>query len=269
MISHYKQYPPFEKYFCVSNFVQDLYELYQRSRRGESATQNDTALCSAIRSFLDKVFPCQLSVNGEAPTTQYAFILPSQKYISKGFINTTLRPLLQTTPWLTSNDSASKIIFYSRIDAYFYRLNEVARNRFCLERETKYLFCTLQKTHDQHQLHLKMGFVRAVYDPDLVAASGRSMTALGENFILSSKLVSPPLSVKIPIEPTLEKMNRLAMLLYSKVFAGEEEGSSPTQLDEYKTDSNHRSLIHQLIFAISTSNFKVAKLAHLLRCLTC
>ncbi|CAO3641730.1 unnamed protein product [Mucor fragilis] len=253
MIRHYKQCPPHEKYLHVSNFVQDLYEFYQRSRKGESATPDDTALCSAISSFLTKVYPSRLFGKGQASTTQCAFVLPSQEHTSKDFIRETLRPLLQTTPWSNPNDPASKTVFYSRIDTYAYQLNDITRYGFCLEREKKYLLCTLQKTRNYRQLMLTVNFVRAVYDPDLIAASGRSMTALGENMVLSSKLVSPPFSAEIPIESALAKIDSLAEFLYNKVFVGQEWERRPTLLERYNTDSSYTSLIHRLIHSISTS----------------
>jgi len=107
---------------------------------------------------------------------------------------------------------------------------------------------------------LTVTFIRAVYDPDLIAASGRSMAALGGNVMLTSKLVSQPLLLEIPVQSILAKINCLAVFLYNRVFAGEEEDSSPTQLEEYNTDSNHSSLIHRLIHSILTSNFRVVEL---------
>ncbi|GAN05339.1 hypothetical protein MAM1_0088c04809 [Mucor ambiguus] len=256
MIYHYRQYPPHEKYVHVPNFVEDLYKLYQRSRKGESATQDDTALCSAIASFLTKVYPFRRFKQENAFKTQHAFILPSQKYTDKDFINTTLRPLLQNTPWLTPVDSTSKTVFYSKIDTFTYYLNRLKLPGLRLEREKKYLYCSLQKTRDHRHLMLTVRFIRAVYDPDLIAASGKSMTALGGDMILSSKMISPALLLEIPINPTLAKMAKLAELLYNEIFAGEEWEERPTLLEKYNTDSSYKSPIHRLIYSILMSKTK-------------
>lgn len=263
MLQHYKKYPPHEHYVNVSNFLEDLYKLYQRSCNGNLATQDDDdLLSSAITSFLTKAYPSWLTTSRQISTTQYAFILPSHKYLSKHFIDTTFRPLLQKTPWRTLKDSPSKLVFCTKMDTHAYCLNEAKKQQpdLFLERERKYLSCTLQTTKVEHQLTMTIRFIRAVYDPDLIAASGRSMTALGGNVMLSSKLVSQPLSLNIPIEPMIAKMDRLAELLYQQVFAGKEENVSPTQLDKYHTDSYSNSLIHQLIYSILTSKSKVVEL---------
>ncbi|GAN05323.1 hypothetical protein MAM1_0088d04793 [Mucor ambiguus] len=254
MIYHYKQHPPHEHYVHVSNFMQELYSIYQDSCKGLPQTQDVIMLCSAITSFLTKIYPSEISHEGEASTTQYAFILPSQEYTNRRFIDATLRPLLLATPWLTLGDLASKTVFYDKIDTYVYQLDDFTQYGFCLERERKYLFCTLRKINNQRRLMLTMRFIRAVYDPDLIAASGRSMTALGGNTILSSKMISPPSSLDIPIEPAIAKVNTLAELFYNNIFAGEEEDSSPTELDKYYTKSDHRSLIHNLIKCVLMSN---------------
>lgn len=263
MIHHYKQHPPREKYIHVPSFVEGLYALYQRSCKGKRATQDDTALCSAISSFLTKVYPDQLSHYGKTSTTQYAFILPSHEYTDKNFINTTFRPLLQNTPWLTQNDSTSKTVFYSKLDTYAYLFNNITARGLCLARERKYLMCNLKRTSDYRRLVVTVNFIRAVYDPDLIAASGRSMTALGPKTMLSSKMISPSLSFEIPVEPTIAKLDKVAMFLYDKVFKGEEEDDSgPTQLEEYKADST--SLIHGLLYFISRPVSEVTELKILL-----
>ncbi|EPB90129.1 hypothetical protein HMPREF1544_03105 [Mucor circinelloides 1006PhL] len=256
MTIHYKQYPSHEKYVHVQDFLQDLYAVYQRACNGASLTQDNTALCSAISRFLTKIYPTRLSKERAASTTQYAFILPDKKYTDDRFVEAFLAPILRNTPWRTSNDLESKIILCSKFDAYGYRLNEIKRWDLQLRREKKYLLLTLQKIYNQHSLLLTVNFIRGVYDPDLIAASGRSMTALGGNTILTPKVLCLPMSIEIPIESTLAKMDKLANYLYIKVFAGEVEDSGATQLDDYNTDSNYRSLIHRLIYSILTSNFK-------------
>ncbi|KAK4518366.1 Tyrosine aminotransferase (L-tyrosine:2-oxoglutarate aminotransferase) [Mucor velutinosus] len=145
MIHHYKQYPPHEKYIHVANLLEDLYAFYRRTRKGKLATQDDTVLCSAVTSFLTKVYPSKLSNDGQTLTTQYVFILPFKKYTNRDFIDTTLRPLLHNTPWLTSEDLASKTVFYSRADTYAYRLNE--QYELCLERERRNTCFALCKRH--------------------------------------------------------------------------------------------------------------------------
>ncbi|CAO0800088.1 unnamed protein product [Mucor circinelloides] len=248
MILHHKQYPSHEKYVHVQDFLQDLYAVYQRACNGASLTQDNTALCSAISSFLTKIYPTRLSKERAASTTQYAFILPDKKYTDEKFVEAFLAPILRNTPWRTSNDLESKIIFCSKFDTYAHRLR--------LQREKKHLLLSLQKIYNQRSLLLTVNFIRGVYDPDLIVASGRSMTALGGNTILTPKVLCLPMSVEIPIESTLAKMNKLANFLYIKIFAGEVEDSGVTQLDDYNTDSNYRSLIHRLIYSILTSNYK-------------
>ncbi|KAL7312738.1 hypothetical protein PS15m_008469 [Mucor circinelloides] len=246
MILHYKQYPSHEKYVHVQDFLQDLYAVYQRACNGASLTQDNTALCSAISSFLTKIYPTRLRKERTTSTTQYAFILPDKKYTDDKFVEAFLAPILRNTPWRTSNDLESKIILCSKFDAYAHELQ--------LQREKKYLLLSLQKICNQRSLLLTVNFIRGVYDPDLIVASGRSMTALGGNTILTPKVLCLPMSIEIPIESTLAKMDKLANFLYIKVFAGEVEDSGPTQLDDYNTDSNYRSLIHRLIYSISTSH---------------
>ncbi|KAG1122303.1 hypothetical protein G6F42_011607 [Rhizopus arrhizus] len=246
MILHYKQYPSHEKYVHVQDFLKDLYAVHQRACNGASLTQDNTALCSAITSFLTKIYPTHLSKERAASTAQYAFVLPDKKYTDGKFVEAFLAPILRNTPWRTSNDLESKIIFCSKFDTYAHRLR--------LQREKKYLLLSLQKIYNQRSLLLTVNFIRGVYDPDLIAASGRSMTALGGNTITTPKVLCLPMSIEIPIESTLAKMDKLANFLYVKVFAGEVEDSGPTQLDDYNTDSSYRSLIHRLICSISTSN---------------
>ncbi|KAL7326095.1 hypothetical protein PS15p_208486 [Mucor circinelloides] len=241
-ILHHNQYSSHEKYVHVQDFLQDLYAVYQRACNGASLTQDNTALCSAISSFLTKIYPTCLSKERAASTTQYAFILPDKKYTDDKFVEAFLAPILRNTPWRTSNDLESKIILCSKFDTYAHRLQ--------LQREKKYLLLSLQKIYNQRSLLLTVNFIRGVYDPDLIAASGRSMTALGGNTIITPKVLCLPMSIEIPIESTLAKMDKLANFLYIKVFAGEVEDSGPTQLDDYNADSNCGSLIHFLIHSI-------------------
>ncbi|KAL9549170.1 hypothetical protein MBANPS3_005331 [Mucor bainieri] len=260
MVYHYKQHPPHEAYVLVPNFVEALYKLYQRLSKEESATGDDATLRSAVTSFLTRIYPFERSYKREVSAMQYAFVLPSQEYTNKGFVDTMLRPLLQNTPWVTPDDLASKILFYSKIDTYAYLLNNTTQYSVLrLEREKKYLVCTLQKKSDQDQLLFTARFMRAVFDPDLIAASGRSTAALEGKPMLSFKSISPSLSTLIPINnAALAKMNSLAVFLYSKVFADEEENPSSTQLDDYNTGSNATSLLHRLIRAMAMSSFQNA-----------
>ncbi|GAN06023.1 hypothetical protein MAM1_0108c05499 [Mucor ambiguus] len=258
MIGHYKQYPPHEKYVQVSNFVEDLYALYQHSRKGESTIKDDPQLCSAISCFLTKLYPDELSNQQEAFTTQYAFILPSHKYTNKIFVDDYFRPLLRATPWLTLDDASSKTVFTNRIDTLGHLLNGSLRPwlNLKLQREEKYFLCNLQKVFGQDKLLVSANFIRAVYDPDLIAASGRSMTALGGEILLSTKLLTPPLIFEIPISPAIDSMNNLAKFLSMKVFTHGDDDLNHDELDDYTTDREQNSLMRRLIRAISTSNFK-------------
>ncbi|KAL7312960.1 hypothetical protein PS15m_008664 [Mucor circinelloides] len=258
MTFHYKQNPPHEKYFHISNFLQDLYALYQSTCKGTPQTQEDIALCSAIITFLTKIYPSQQLFNEkEAYATQHAFILPSHEHTDRDFVDTFLRPLLRSTPWLKSNDLASKTVFYSSIDTLGYLLNGSLLQWITLklQREKKYLLCKLQKVNGQHKLLLTIDITRAVYDPDQIAASGNSIAALEGRTLFTLKPIAPPLKLEIAIFPTIEKMNHLAKFLYMKVFADEDD-DSVEQLEDYNTNSRNRSLIHRLIRSISMSNYK-------------
>lgn len=259
MIDHYKQYPPHEKYVDVPNFVEDLYTLCQRSCKGEPENQHDKALQAAITVFLTRIYPLELSDKEEASTTQYVFVLPSHKYTNKTFIEEYFRSLLRATPWLMPGDPSSKIVFSKSIDALGYLLDgsQLPWCKLKLQREKKYLFCNLKKMVDQDKVLLSANFIRAVYDPDLIAASRRSMAALGGETLLWPKLVAPPLTVEIPVSPAIEGINNLVSFLYMKVFADDSIGLNHQELDDYNTDSKHNSLMHHLIRSISTSNFRV------------
>ncbi|KAL0135310.1 hypothetical protein V8B55DRAFT_1417919 [Mucor lusitanicus] len=258
MIDHYKQHPPHEKYIYVSNFVEDLYTLYQRSCKGEPENQHEKALQAAITVFLTRIYPMELSDKEEASTTQYVFVLPSHKYTNKTFIEEYFRPLLRATPWLMPGDLSSKIVFSKSIDALGYLLDGslLPWCKLKLQREKKYLFCNLKKMVGQDKVLLSANFIRAVYDPDLIAASRRSMTTLGGETLLWPKLVAPPLTVEIPVSPAIEGINNLVSFLNMKVFADGGNGLNRQELDDYNTDSEHQSLMHYLIRSIPTSSFR-------------
>ncbi|KAL7325847.1 hypothetical protein PS15p_208275 [Mucor circinelloides] len=248
---HYKQYPPKKRYIYVSNFLQDLYTLYQNGCDKKLHTYKHIALYSAIETFLTRIYPSQLTKEKDISSIQYIFILPSQEYTSKDFIDNIWLPLLQKTPWVKGNFS-NKTKFYNRFQCLTYYLNKQIE----LQREHIHLIWILQCRPDSTKLLVNLAPVRMVYDPELVAASRKSIANLGENALLSAKLLYPTALFEIPIHTRNEKVDELANFLYMKVFADQERKSNHAVLDEYYTDSNNESLIHQLISAISKSFYK-------------
>ncbi|KAL9555525.1 hypothetical protein MBANPS3_002310 [Mucor bainieri] len=259
MIHQYKKHPPHEKYLHVSNFLKELHSLWQCLPKGAQEKQHEKVLHSAIITFLTRIYPSELSSKEESSTTQFAFILSSHEYTSKTFIDECFLPLLRGTPWLKQEDPSSKVIFGNSIDALGYLLdgNQLPWCGLKLQREKKYLFCNLQKVFGQDKMLFSANFVRALYDPDLIAASRRSMTALNGEILLRPKSIAPTLTVEIPISPAIQGMNNLVSFLYTQVFAdGGDTMNSKEQLDDYSTDSRHESLMHSLIHSISESNFR-------------
>ncbi|GAN06025.1 hypothetical protein MAM1_0108c05501 [Mucor ambiguus] len=249
---HYKQYPPQKRYIYISNFLHGLYVLYQKGCDKELQMQKNTTLYLAAKAFLTKIYPTQLSKEENTSTIQYVFILPAQVYASMDFIETLWLPLLQDTPWAAKSSLSSKIKFYSRFQCLIYYLNK----QIDLQREHLYFLWNLQRSSDGNKLRVDVAPIRAVYDPDLISASGRSTATLGGNVLYSPKLPFPTTSFEVPIPSKDEKMSELAIFLYEKVFAVKETTSHQTELDEYNADSQNRSIIHQLISAISESAFK-------------
>lgn len=251
---HYKRYPPKKRYLRISNFLQDLYVLYQKDCDKKSQMKDDATLYLATKAFLTKIYPFQLRQDKNTSAIQYVFILPDQKYASKDFVDEFWLPLLQNTPWAVKGSSSNKIKFYNNFQCLIYYLN----NQIGLQREHLYLLWNLQlKSSDENKLLVDVAPIRAVYDPELIAASKRSTATLGENILFSPKLPFPTKSFEIIVPSVNEKVNELAIFLYLKVFAVAEAVSHQTQLDEYNTDSKNESIIHQLISAISESIYKV------------
>lgn len=254
---HYKQYPTSKAFIYISDFLQDLYRMYQDSCEMKPQTKGDKALYLAIARFLTKIYPTQLAKEQDQPTTQYAFILPSREYTDKKFIETFLRPFLQNTPWIKANDIKSKTLFYNRVESLVYYSHKVKSHRLNFKKERKYILFNIKKAFNENKLLLTLDIIRAVYDPDLVAASGRSITALGRDTILSPKFLYPTAIFEIPIYLPKEKMNNLARFLFIKVFENLKDDQYHTLLDDYNSDNYSQSVIHRLIYAIITSNFKV------------
>lgn len=254
---HYRKYPTSKAFIYVSDFLQDLYRMYQDSCKIKPQTKDDKALYLAIARFLTKVYPTELAKEQDQSTTQYAFILPSKEYTDKKFIETFLRPFLQNIPWIKANDIKSKTLFYNRVESLVYYLNEIKSLRLNFKKEGKYISLNIKKVFNENKLLLTLDIIRAVYDPDLVAASGRSITALGGDTVLSPKFLYPTAIFEIPIHSSIEKMNNLARFLFIKVFENSKDDQYHTLLDDYNSDNYSQSIIHCFIYAITTSNFRV------------
>jgi hypothetical protein len=256
MMLHYKQYPTSKVFTYVSDFLQDLYRLYQDSCKMKPQTKDDKTLYLAIAKFLTKIYSTKLAKEQDQSTIQYVFILPSREYTEKKFVETFLRPFLKNTPWIKTNDSKSKTLFYNRVESTVYHLN-ATKLWVNLKKEKKYILFNIKKDFNENKLLLTLDIIRLVYDPDLVAASGRSLTALGENTIISPKFLCPTAIFEIPIPSSIEKMNSLARFLFNKVFVNSKDDKYHALLDDYNIDNYSQSTIHSLIHSIITSNFRV------------
>lgn len=249
---HYKQYPPNKTYQYVSNFLEDLYRLYQNSCAVKSKTKDDFALSEAITTFLTKIYPRQIKEKVNSAVVQYVFILPSSEYTNEAFIEEFFRPFLANTPWIVDNDPLNKVLFYTKNESLFYFYNGDH-----MEREKSYMMCSLEKVADKDAMLLSIDAVRAVYDPDLILASNRPITALGHNAIFSPKLLIPTFRIEISLPPPLEKLKNLAKFLFLRVFADSEDTTigDDTLFDYYYYDNSFYSakLIQDLIQDIAKS----------------
>lgn len=253
---HYKLYPPSKRYQYVSNFLEDLYRLYQDSLFNKPKSKDDFTLSTAITAYLTKIFPLKFEKEMDSVAIQYVFILSAEKYTNGAFVQGFLRPFLANTPWIIDNDPVSKILFYSKISCLFHDFG-----RYWAKRERKYMMCNVEKVADKNTLLLKIDTLRAVYDPDLVLASNRSITALGRNVLFSPKLLNSTFEYEIAMYPSLEKLKKLVKFLFVRIFAEstDEILGKDTLPDYFYHDNKYYSAkwIQAFIQAIFACYFRV------------
>lgn len=257
----YKKYLSNKHYNYVSNFLEDLYRMYDTSCQEEPKTKDDNALLSAITAFLTKIYPHKLEQAKDLSTIQFIFILPSTKYTAKDFIEKFFRPILAKTPWIRSGDPGKKVLFFNKMESVFYYLNRRKEHYFDLKRERKYLICNLQNIAERDTLLITVNIARALYDPDFIAASKKSIALLDRTTILSPKSLQPELTLEISIPRSMDTLLRISKFLFLKIFANsDEEIIGDDTISDYYINNNKyypAGLMRYLVFALSTMDYEV------------
>lgn len=259
---HYKQYPPKKKYEYVENLLSVLFHLH-RSYCDNQTEVKDSLIYSAIVTYFRKIFPQEFSNKDDHIKTQYIFILPNE-YLDENFTQNFLCPLLQNTPWMTATDCKNKVLFCSQLEniMYYSQINGELWGTPDMQRERKYIICNLEKVAEKNKVSVKLDTIRMVYDKDIIAASEASVQALGKDVVLFPKLLCPTVNFHVSIDPSLDKMKKLAKFIFLKVFAAspEEQIGNDTLLDYYRDNEYYPSIwLERLLFQIVDSNFTKVK----------
>lgn len=261
MKKHYKEYPTNKHYNYVPNFMETLYRMYVNSCQKNPITKDDMTLLSAIKAFLAKIYPHQLEQASDLSTIQFVFILPSTKFTAKDFSEKFFRPILAETPWIGSNDPSKKVLFFDKLESLFYYFNRRKGSYFDLKRERKYMICNLQNIVESSKLSITINITKALYDPDFIAASKKSVALLSQTIILSPKPLSPAVTFEISVPRSVDTLLKISKFLFLKVFAdsNEEIMGNNTISDYYLYDNKYYTgrFMHNLITAIITTNYEV------------
>lgn len=226
MQAHYKKHPPKERYIHIANFMEELHQMHQ------SQKCNNTVY-SAIVKFLTLIYPKRLQAHFALERIQYMFVLPDKYVYDEQFMKETLRPTLEKAAWLSKNDDESKALYISNWMDVLYHYQfwyRTLHDALELQREKKYMICNIQKMAKQTKLLVTINTARMVYDPDFAKAS---LTLLDEDTPLVPKILDTVLSTELPFDCSLDKMKKLAKLLFVKVFA---ESPDDTIGDDTLTD---------------------------------
>lgn len=246
MQTHYKKYPPKKRYIHVVNFMEELYQMHQ------SRESND-ALFSTIVKFLALIYPQDLQESdGGLETIQYMFVLPEKYACDKQFLRETFRPTLEKAAWLSTTDKDSKALFISTWMGFMYSYQCVSQslhNAEKLQPEKKYILCDIQKMANQNRLLVTVHIAKMVYDPDFVKAAQRSSKLLGENAILVPKILDTILHTELSFDCSLDKMKKIAKLIFLKVFAKSSDSTiGDDTFDDYYNDNTYYSQSFMLDF---------------------
>lgn len=249
MQTHYKKYPPKKRYIHVANFMEELYQMHQ------SREFND-ALFSAIVKFLTLVRPQQLrEADDDLKTVQYLFILPEKYVCDKQFLRETFRPTLEKAAWLSTRDNDSKVLYLSVWMDFLYSYqceSQSLHSEKKLQPEKIYILCDIQKMVNQNRLLVTVQTAKMVYDPDFVKAAQRSSTLLGENALLVPQILGTILHTELYFDCSLERMKKVAKLLFLKVFAKSSDSTvGDDTLDDYYHDNAYysKSFMHDILVA--------------------
>lgn len=240
-ISHYKRYPTSTHYEHIANFLEELQRMYNSHNIHQSITGNDLIIYEAIISFLTKLWlGNRIEEIYDLATTQFAFLLPMEDS-DAGFVNNFLQPLLLKTPWLSTCDPKSKLIFINDLQAYLYSLQDPQHvDNINLQKEGRYLICNIQNMATRGRVTVELGAVQMVYDKDLVAASNKSILTLGSNPLLEPKSLCPTVRHTLSFVPSLNDMKNLAKFLFLKIFAeSSDEKIGNDSYSDYCSDNKY------------------------------
>lgn len=203
-------------------------------RQMHQSEKCNNTVYSAIVKFLTLIYPKRLQeARGALNRIQYMFVLPDKYAYDEKFLKETLRPTLEKAAWLSKNDNESKALYISSwmdVLYYYQSRRHTLHDTLKLQREKKYMICNIQKMAKQTKLLVTINTARMVYDPDFAKAS---LALLGENTPLVPKILDTVLSIELPVGCPLDKMKKVAKLLFVKVFA---ESPDDTIGDDTLTD---------------------------------
>ncbi|EPB83530.1 hypothetical protein HMPREF1544_09691 [Mucor circinelloides 1006PhL] len=215
--------------------------MYNSHNIHQSITGNDLIIYEAIISFLTKLWlGNRIEEIYDLATTQFAFLLPMEDS-DAGFVNNFLQPLLLKTPWLSTCDPKSKLIFINDLQAYLYSLQDPQHvDNINLQKEGRYLICNIQNMATRGRVTVELGAVQMVYDKDLVAASNKSILTLGSNPLLEPKSLCPTVRHTLSFVPSLNDMKNLAKFLFLKIFAeSSDEKIGNDSYSDYCSDNKY------------------------------
>ncbi|KAL7330882.1 hypothetical protein PS15p_203162 [Mucor circinelloides] len=247
MQAHYKKHPPKERYIHIANFMEELHQIHQ--------SQNyKNTVYSAIVKFLTLIYPRRLQeARGALKRIQCMFVLPDKYVYDEQFLKETLRPTLEKAAWLSKNDNESKALYISNwmdVLYYYQSRRRTLHDTLKLQREKKYMICNIQKMAKQSKLLVTINTARMVYDPDFAKAS---LTLLDENTPLVPKILDTVLSTELPFDCSLDKMKKVAKLLFVRVFAASPNDTiGDDTLTDYYCDNAYysESFVHDFIEAV-------------------
>lgn len=153
------------------------------------------------------------------------------------------------------------------MQAYVYALQDPQHeDHVTLQREGKYLICSIQNSITRNEIAIELGVVQMVYDKDTVAASNRSIMALGSNPLLEPKSIRPAVMHKFIVAHAVEDMRNLAKFVFLRVFAESGEDTiGNDSLSDYCSDNIHYSkyLFENLLLFLQMSiDSKVSCVKH-------
>lgn len=168
------------------------------------------ALYLAIVKFLASIHPRKLQgMEDGLPETQCMLILPEYFSDDAESLETTFRPTLKRTSWISPNDCKSKVLFTSNWSCYLNYIQcpeGLIENNTKLQREKKHITCNIQKMVKQSKFLVTLNAIQMVYDSDFIIASQGSIATLSKNVLLSPKALHRIASIEVPFNCSLNKM---------------------------------------------------------------